>query len=59
MFKTIFVRRTNLREREKLFIKLAKGRTYQNWKEIPEFISLLKKKKTNKNKYKYKHVKYY
>ena len=45
MFKTIFVRRTNLREREKLFIKLAKGRTYQNWKEIPESISLLKKNK--------------
>ena len=37
---------TNLREREKLFIKLPKGRTYQNWKEIPESISLLK----NKNK---------
>ena len=55
---------TNLREREKLFIKLPKGRTYQNWKEIPESISLLKKKrkkqnKTKKNKYKYKHVKYY
>ena len=40
---------TNLREREKLFIKLPKGRTYQNWKEIPESISLLKKKK-NKTK---------
>ena len=42
---------TNLREREKLFIKLPKGRTYQNWKEIPESISLLKKKqnKTNTN----------
>ena len=39
----------NLREREKLFIKLPKGRTYQNWKEIPESISLLKKK-TNKTK---------
>ena len=37
---------TNLREREKLFIKLPKGRTYQNWKEIPESISLLKKTKT-------------
>ena len=37
---------TNLREREKLFIKLPKGRTYQNWKEIPESISLLKKNKT-------------
>jgi len=35
---------TNLREREKRFIKLPKGRTYQNWKEIPESISLLKKK---------------
>ena len=33
---------TNLREREKRFIKLPKGRTYQNWKEIPESISLLK-----------------
>ena len=41
---------TNLREREKLFIKLPKGRTYQNWKEIPESISLLKKKKQNKTK---------
>ena len=52
---------TNLREREKLFIKLPKGRTYQNWKEIPESISLLKNKKTKtkQNKYKYKHVKYY
>ena len=42
---------TNLREREKLFIKLPKGRTYQNWKEIPESILLLKKKqnKTNTN----------
>ena len=44
---------TNLREREKLFIKLPKGRTYQNWKEIPESISLLKKNqnktKTNTN----------
>ena len=52
----------NLWEREKLFIKLPKGRTYQNWKEIPESISLLKKKnktKQNKYKYKYKHVKYY
>ena len=39
---------TNLREREKLFIKLPKGRTYQNWKEIPESISLLKKKKNKK-----------
>ena len=52
---------SNLREREKRFIKLPKGRTYQNWKEIPESISLLKKKKnkTKQNKYKYKHVKYY
>ena len=49
---------TNLREREKLFIKLSKGRTYQNWKEIPESISLLKNK-TKQNKYKYKHVKYF
>ena len=40
---------TNLREREKLFIKLPKGRTYQNWKEIPESISLLKKKKNKTN----------
>ena len=39
---------TNLREREKLFIKLPKGRTYQNWKEIPESISLLKKKTKTK-----------
>ena len=39
---------TNLREREKLFIKLPKGRTYQNWKEIPESISLLKKTKKTK-----------
>ena len=39
---------TNLREREKLFIKLPKGRTYQNWKEIPESISLLKKKNKTK-----------
>ena len=43
---------TNLREREKLFIKLPKGRTYQNWKEIPESISLLKKKQKNKTKQK-------
>lgn len=49
---------TNLREREKRFIKLPKGRTYQNWKEIRESISLLKKK-TKQNKHKYKHVKYY
>ena len=39
---------TNLREREKLFIKLPKGRTYQNWKEIPESISLLRKKNKTK-----------
>ena len=39
---------TNLREREKLVIKLPKGRTYQNWKEIPESISLLKKKNKTK-----------